>query len=241
MGFFDLPGPIFGLIDQGMAFVLSPLGRLIAWGLLAGIGTMLLYRLISPQASITRAKADAIAARRQLNAHTGDLASAKPLMAAQLRTAFRHLGLVLPATLLSSLPVLSLLVWLDNTYAYEFPDFGERPTVEVQPNQAFQGHWQSDGNGTRVQVMARPDGEPLVELPLAAPVPLLEKWTWLNLLFGNPAGYLPDQVPIDRISITLPERLYLGFGPDWARTWLALFLPTLFVSSLVMYRIARIA
>lgn len=240
MGLFDLPGPVFGLIDQAMALLLPPLARLVAWGLLAGVASMLLYRLISPQGKIAAAKAAAIAARRRLNAYQGDFAGARPLMAAQLRTAFRHLGLVLAPSVLSSLPALCLLVWLDNTYAYDFPAPGELPPVEVQPDAAFEGQFRSDDSGGRVQIRARPDGQTLADVPLEAPVPLLEKWSWLNLLFGNPAGYLPDSAPVERVSITLPEKYYLDFGPDWARSWLALFLPVLVVTSLAMYRIARI-
>ncbi len=241
MGLFDLPGPVFALIDQAMGLVLPPLGRLVVWGLLAGVGSMLLYRLLSPQRKIAAAKAAAAEARRRLNAHDGDFAGARPLLAAQLRTAFRHLGLVLGPSVLSSLPALCLLVWLDHTYSYAFPGPGERPPVQVQPEASFEAQLRSDGGVTRVQIRARADGEPLADLPLDAPVPLLEKWSWLNLLFGNPAGYLPDSVPVERVSITLPERSYLAVGPEWARGWLALFLPVLIVTSIAMYRIARIA
>lgn len=241
MGLFDLPGPAFALVDGAMAFVLPPVARLVLWGLVAGVASMLVYRLISPQARIRQAKAAAIEARRRLNAFDGDFADARPLIKAQLRTAFRHLGLVLPSTLLASLPVLCLLVWLSNTYGYAFPEAGETPVVEVEPIGNVLARWNADGAGTSIEILNRFDGEALTDLPVQAPVPLLEKWNWLNLLFGNPAGYLPESMPIETISIALPERSFIDFGPDWLRSWLTLFLPTLVLSSLAMYRLARIA
>jgi hypothetical protein len=54
----------------------------------------------------------------------------------------------------------------------------------------------------------------------------------------NPAGYLPDDAPVDEVRIDLPRRELHGFGPSWMRGWEAIFLPVLFVAALA-YKIVR--
>jgi hypothetical protein len=116
MGFLDLPAPLFASLDQFMAMGVLATIRLVIWGVIGGAVTMGLYRLLSPQAKIGLAKRAAKAARRRLYEFDGELADAGPLIRDQFVAAFKHLGLVVPATLIAMLPLLTLLVWLDTTY-----------------------------------------------------------------------------------------------------------------------------
>lgn len=118
MGLLDLPAPLFTSLDQFMAMGLPATIRLIIWGAIGGAVTTGLYRLLSPQAKIGRAKRAAQDARRRLNEFDGELADAGPLFRDQFVATFKHIGLVLPATLLAILPLLALLVWLDTTYSH---------------------------------------------------------------------------------------------------------------------------
>src|SRR5215510_10542054 len=144
MGLLDLPAPFFDLVDSGLA-VLPPLVRLILWAIAGAAVSLALYRVLSPQRRIAEAKAAALEARRRLNAHDGDLESALPLMRQSMKAALRHVGLVFPAAIAASLPVLALLIWLDATYGYQLPQGSEAPAVSVQPA-SYSGQWQPSGN-----------------------------------------------------------------------------------------------
>lgn len=239
MGLFDLPAPFFDLVDGSLLAPLPPLLRLIIWAVAGAAVSLTLYRWLSPQRRIAAAKADALEARRRLNAHDGDLESALPLMRQSMKAALRHVGLVFPAALIASLPVLALLVWLDGAYGYQFPADRQAPSIAVEP-QRFSAEWQPADTGGQIALRDEAGAE-VERLTLAEPIPRIEKRHWWNVLIGNPAGYLPDDSPIDEVSIGLPERQYLPIGPDWLRSWLTVALSALVIASLLIMRIARIA
>ncbi|MBA4096317.1 MAG: hypothetical protein C0484_06040 [Rhodospirillum sp.] len=236
MGLLDLPAPLFDFVDGSMLGALPPLVRLVLWAIAGAAVSLTLYRWLSPQRRIAAAKAAALDARRRLNAHDGDLESALPLMRQSMKAALRHVGLVFPGALIASLPVLALLVWLDGAYGYQLPQDRQAPAVSVEPAR-FSGQWQADSSiAVRDQ-----GGAEVAHLTLAEPITRIEKRQWWHAIVGNPAGYLPEQGPIDSVTIALPERQYLPVGPDWLRSWLAVALTALVIASLLIMRIARIA
>jgi hypothetical protein len=236
MGLLDLPAPLFDFVDRSLLGALPPLLRLILWAIAGAAVSLALYRLLSPQRRIAQAKAAALDARRRLNAHDGDLETALPLMRQSMKAALRHVALVFPAAIVASLPVLALLIWLDAAYGYQLPQDRQAPAVSVAPG-TYSGQWQPNGS---VEVRDQ-TGSEVARLTLAEPVTHIEKRQWWNVLVGNPAGYLPEQGPIDSIAIALPERQYLPIGPDWLRSWAAVALTALVIASLLIMRIARIA
>jgi hypothetical protein len=236
MGLFDLPAPFFDFVDRSLLGALPPLLRLILWAIAGAAVSLALYRLLSPQRRIAQAKAAALDARRRLNAHDGDLETALPLMRQSMKAALRHVGLVFPGAIIASLPVLALLVWLDATYGYQLPQDRQVPAVAVQPA-TYSGRWQSNGS---IEVRDQ-SGAEVARLTLAEPITQIGKRQWWNTIIGNPAGYLPDQGPIESVSIALPERQYLPIGPDWLRSWATVALSVLVIASLLIMRIARIA
>ncbi|MBL7248961.1 hypothetical protein [Alloalcanivorax marinus] len=239
MALFDLPAPLFAAIDAGMATVLPGAARLAVWALLAGVGTLLLYRLLSPQQRIGGAKREAREARRALNGFDGEFSDAGPLIKAQFSTAFRHLGLVLIPTLISILPLLALLTWLEGHYAYRLPAAGETPAVQAVPA-TYQAQWIEGGDVPRVIVRDGNGGGAVAEVAMTAPIPVVEQRHWWNTLIGNPLGYLPEESGARRVTIELPQPRYLPFGPDWMRHWLMVFFPIMLIVSLLTYRWAKI-
>jgi hypothetical protein len=236
MGLLDLPAPFFDFVDSSLLGALPPLARLILWAIAGAAASLTLYRLLSPQRRIAAAKAAAMEARRRLNVHDGDLESALPLMRQSMKAALRHVGLVFPGALIASVPVLALLVWLDGAYGYQLPQDRQAPAVSVAPER-YTGQWQPDGSiAVRDQ-----SGTEVARLTLAEPITHIEKRHWWNAIVGNPAGYLPEQGPIESVTIALPERQYLSVGPDWLRSWLTVALTVLVIASLLIMRIARIA
>jgi hypothetical protein len=239
VGLLDLPAPLFARLDELLSGLASPTLRLVIWGVVAAVLSMGLYWLLSPQARIAQAKADAIAARRALDAYDGEFAGAWPLIGRLLRTALRQLGLVTGPALLASVPVLALLVWLSTAYGYAFPNGAEIPVrtlpetgaARAQPVQAQAGHEVVvlDGAGNVVE-----------RISLTVPVPTIHKRQWWNALVGNPLGYLPDSSRLESIELGLPQKEYLTVGPAWLRAWYVVFLSVVLAVSLAIKFAARI-
>ena len=238
MGLLDLPAPLFGLVDRVLLSPLPPLLRLILWAIAMAVLSLTIYRLLSPQRRIAETKNAAAEARRRLQAHDGDLESALPLLRNALGLSLRQIGLVLPAALVASLPVLALLVWLDTTYGYELPS-GQSPAVQVEPH-PYVGRWLPGQVGARIEV-SDPHGAKIGDLAITEPVTRIERRHWWNVIVGNPAGYLPSTGPVEGVSIALPERQYLSVGPDWLRSWVTIALSALMIASILFMRLARIA
>ncbi|MDP1625701.1 hypothetical protein [Parvibaculum sp.] len=234
MGFFDLPSPLFRLLDMPLA-PLPPAFRLVVWALVASLLSMWLYKILSPQKKLVETEAAALAARRELNAYDGEFDGAWPLISRVFRTAGKRLWLALPPAVAASLPVLALLVWISNDYGYRFPQEGEAVTAEARPG-AFDARMME----RRVVVRAA-DGEIVSDVPLARPVPVVEKRHWWNALIGNPAGYLPEAGPVERIELSLPAVEVLPFGPSWLRGWEVLFFTLLVAFSLIIKKVGKIA
>jgi len=241
-GLLDLARPLLGAIDGALAF-LPPVLRLVFWAAAAAALSMAIYRALSPQRRIRSAKADALEARRALDGYDGDLAGAWPLMARAIGAALRPIRLELGPAILASLPVVVVIVWLSAAYGYSFPAAGGELPARAEPDRF--SAWlldrpaDHDGAGHRLRV-ASPTGE-TADIPLSEPVPVLAKRHWWNLLAGNPAGYLPESSPVERIEVPVAAREVLLVGPSWARGWHLVFFATLVVCSLLAKRLWRIA
>ena len=245
MGLFDLPAPLLAWLDGGFGLIAPPTLRLVLWGLIGGVGSMVLYWLLSPQAKIAGAKMAAARARRALDAHEGEFADAWPLIRDLLRQALRQLGLVLGPALLASAPAICLLAWLSSAYEYSFPnapaEVGIRtspdplPATLLPPSAAAE-----QGKAIPHIVVADHAGNLVSIIPWTAPVSTIDKRHWWNFLIGNPAGYLPDDAGIERIQLDLEPNEYLPFGPGWLRAWYGVFFAALLASSLAIKLWARI-
>lgn len=234
MGLLDLPGPLFDAID-GWLTVLPPWLRVVLWGGVSGALSMWLYKLISPQQRIGRATGDQRDARRRLGEFDGELGDAWPLIRNLLGVSLRRVGQVTGPALVASIPVLCVLVWLSTAYGHRFP--ADPPPVDVQPA-PLSGHWV---NGSKPGVVVTgSDGAELGRVSLPAPVPVVEKRRWWNVLIGNPAGYLSPASPVERVLVDLPRRQVLPFGPAWLRGWELPFFAALLATSLALKRALRI-
>ncbi|RDD60295.1 hypothetical protein [Ferruginivarius sediminum] len=242
MGLLDQPAPAYQWLDELAGQALPPAVRLLIWAGLAAWASMELYKLLSPQDRITAAKRELRQSQRELNAYDGDLAGAKKRIARVLRAALRRLGLVAPAAVIASIPVLSLIVWLDAAYSLRFP--GPRETVGVRTTPpSFEAEW-IDGvgsAGTAYVVIRNPANGKAMTLSIRKPAPLLYKRTWWNALIGNPGGYLPRHAPIDELLLDLPRQQVIGAGPSWLRTWETPFFASLCLWALVLMKLRRIA
>lgn len=243
MGLLDIPAPLFAGLDALLGYVLPPTARLIVWGVVAGVLSMLLYRWISPQRRIAHIKTEAVEARGTLNAYDGDFQGAWPHMRRMLRLSFAQVGLVTWPAVVASLPMLCLLVWLSNAYGAYLPAQGAEIAVHAVP-ETFDTRWVSGGGPAEPQAphihVLDHQGLVMHDIALTAPVTAVHKWQWWNALIGNPAGYLPEESPVRRVEVELPHYDYLPFGPPWMRSWEVTFFAVLIIASLAMKTVFRI-
>lgn len=237
MGLLDLPAPLFGWIDASLTDVPTWL-RLILWGALGGAASMWLYGVISPQERIARSKREQLEARRRLDGFDGELADAWPLIRRLLGLSLGHVGRVIGPALVAALPVVFLLVWVSTAYGHRFP-IDDAPAVEVQPT-TLQGRWVEAADRTPRVAISNGRHGTVSEVAVAAPVPVIEKRQWWNVLIGNPAGYLDEAGPAERLRISLPRQQIIGAGPDWLRGWEVPFFAAVLVISLILKRALRI-
>ncbi|RJS94458.1 hypothetical protein [Salinisphaera sp. Q1T1-3] len=243
MGLFNLLSPVFGAIDGLFATVLPASLRLALWAAGLAVATMLLYKILSPQARIGEAKREAREARRTLNRFDGEFADAGPLIKNQFVTAFRHIGLVVPGTFIAILPLLCFLVWADNQFGHTLPAPGDpAPAVRTVPESGsdMQTTWQAANGADRPAQLDVRYGSQAQHYAMTAPVNIVAKSSAWNWLVGNPLGYLPADAPVEAVTIELPTREFIHFGPAWMRGWFSIFIPVMFIISLGMFRWAKI-
>lgn len=236
MGILDLPGPLLQWADSLMT-ILPTWMRLAAWGVVGGALSMWLYRLISPQQRIARSREEQLEVRRRLDAFDGELADAWPLIRRLLKLSITQVGRVLGPAVLASLPVLCLLVWMSTAYGHIYP--ADPPEVRVTPS-SLDARWIAAGDDPPRILVTDPDRREVADQPLAAPVRVIEKRSWWNVLIGNPAGYLDEKSPAQRLEISLPRQEIIPIGPWWMRGWEIPFFLSLIVASLALKRLLRI-
>jgi hypothetical protein len=243
MGLCDLPGPVLTWLDAWFATTLPATGRLVLWSVIAGGLTMALYGWLSPQQRLGETKRRLAESKAALDDFDGAFQHAFPLMRTMLAHALRQVGLVIGPAVVAMAPVLCLIAWLSTTYGYSFPErladiraraFPQAFSVNLHPAPASPAALHP-----RLLLIDR-SGRIVHEQVLVAPVTTLHKRQWWNAFIGNPAGYLPDTLGVERIDIDLPRQPYLPFGPTWLRGWEAVFSIGLFITALAIKLSCRI-
>jgi hypothetical protein len=228
MDWLELPVSALSWVDAQLAAWLPRAARLALWSMIAGASTMLIYRALSPQRRLRTIKVDLRIAQRRLNEFDGEFADAWPHMRRMLGLAFAQLGLVIGPAGAALAPMVLVAGWIAQTYGYVFPDRLDQVEVrthpalfsaQLRPPTATQGK-------ARVALIDM-NGRDVGEIEWAEPRPLLQKRTWQAALAGSPLGWLPEELPIERIELNLPPTEYLSWGPNWMRGWEFMFFSTL--------------
>ena len=244
MGLFDLPAPLFSVIDGVLAMLLPPVLRLAIWGILAGWVTMLVYRLFSAQEKMGALKAAQKAQQKVIAGFDGEFTELLPLIRATLALGFRQLGLALGPALLATVPVLFIIIWVAAEFGHATPAAGSAVLVSVEPA-GSNLHWSAETevkateNGWIINWPAQgqsltlsDDRQALLVLPLGHAVPVIHKQRWWNLLMANPLGYLPQDGQTDVVRIDLPGKVIIAVGPAWMRGWIFSFFMAFLLSSI---------
>lgn len=252
MGLLDLPAPLFGVVDQFLASFLPASLRLILWSILAGWLTMVLYRRLSRQETLGALKTEQKRQQERIAGFDGDFSELMPVVRRALSLGFRQLGLSIGPALLATVPVLFLVVWVAERFAYATPEPGEivkviaepergelawRPASAVTPTEdGWALAWPLAGDAVDLTL----DGATLLSLSPEHPAPLIHQRRWWNVLIANPAGYLPEGIPTEVVRLELPERRFLAFGPEWMRGWMFTFFASFLAASLAFKVLLKI-
>lgn len=229
--------------------------RISVWGLVLGALTMVLYGWLSPQERIAEVKEKLEEARRDMQEYTGtDFGPVLEKAQKSLRLSFRQLRIMLGPTLIAAIPIIAVLIWMEEDYKYELPEPGEAVEAEVRPESALTDQppdatwtpsdavesrdgaavtfdWPEEASDDPPRLVTTEGGNELLTVPLSAPRARVSKTSAWHWFFANPAGYLPDDGPVRAVSLDLPHRYVVPWGPDWMRTWHALFLVMLSISA----------
>ncbi|QBB70967.1 hypothetical protein ELE36_11750 [Pseudolysobacter antarcticus] len=236
LGLLDLPAPLLDTLDSALtALALPTLVRMIIYAIASAWLGMILYRRFSDQAALTDLRQKVQASQRALALHAGDFTELRGLIRNNFLLSLRQLGLSLRPALLASLPLLFLMPWLSNRFAFEPPPTGASINVCAEPISAIpllrwqpadtaiiidSGCWQVNSPRTAASSeLVDNTGRSLLSIPDAHTSGIKHKHIWLNYLIGNPAGYLPDDAPVQALHITLPPRELIHLGPSWMRGW----------------------
>lgn len=256
MGLFDLLAPFLGAVDQILETFVPDGFRLVGWGILSGWLTMLLYRRFSRQEVIAELKAAQKQLQDKIARFEGEFNELMPMLRTAFSLGFRQLGLSIGPAILATIPILFIVAWVATQFVYEAPPAGDEIAVTVEPaagELSWSASWSAWAGATPVDsgwtIQWPPEGKsvtlsdgdaPLLSLSDEERHGVIHKRRWWNMLFGNPAGYLPDDGTADLVRIELPERQYLPFGPDWMRGWMFAFFGTFLLASVVFKFLLRI-
>lgn len=245
MGFFDLLSPLLAATDQFVAGLLPSFAlRVALWGAVSGVFCMALYAWLSNQQKLTEVKQRTASLRHQVNNFDGEYEELQPLALQLIKSALHQVRITLMPAVLASLPVLFLLAFLSNYYTYAPMESGAAIDIRAEGGQlvikpeaprlvadSYQLVWPAEGGTVALSDV---NGVVLAELPTAAPSNVLHKESWWNLLFANPAGYLPDNAAVELVFVDLPYRELIAVGPGWARGWELLYFAVLIAASLLV-------
>ena len=134
--------------------------------------------------------------------------------------------------LIASIPVVFVMAWLSSSYHLRNPEPGTLVEVRTFPASttvawtsiaanhsgeagAWRIRWPDPSEPAR---LIDSQGSEILALPLTEPVPVVHKPKWWNLLFGNPAGYLAADGPIDSVQFSLPEHSFYRLA-ELMRSW----------------------
>ncbi len=252
MGLFDLPAPLFTAIDSVLGMALPPVLRLVLWGILAGWLTMLVYRRLSNQARIGELKAQQKVQQKIIAEFDGEFEDLMPLIGNTLGLGFRQLGLALGPALLSTVPVLFLIVWVAGAFGNETPAAGTMVYLTAEPTnddihwspiagvEATEDGWLFKWPAAGQSLTVTDGHQSLLTLPPKKDIPIIHKKKWWNFLMANPIGYLPQNGKTEAIHIKLPKQIIIGFGPAWMHGWMFSFFVTFLLSSLGFKFLLRI-
>lgn len=204
--------------------------RILFWSMFSAAFSMLVYRIISPQARLKHVKTKQKAARKTLLTYDGEFEGMVALIKQDLTLASRQILLTVVPFMVSFIPTLALVFCLYTIYGYRLPEPGQKILVQIEPETA-QPVWSPTDlaeKGISAWHITWPEqstplilndanGVNVLQYPLKVAIPEITKDNWLTALFPNPAGAIQADAAINSVYTHLPVREYITIGPKWMR------------------------
>ncbi len=220
--------------------------RLSILGALAGILSITIYAKLSPQASIAKLKKKTRSLQREMLNVDLEFVDFWRLSKENLKTSLRLFTTVLGPALVSALPVIFLVIWINTCLAYEAPPTPsdlvvttEQGNIELQMiidtnlDEISQKeiHDHNLANSQKIVVMA---DEMVIYsgTPLSPPTPVIHKRRCWNVLLESPAGYVVEDAPIDSIMLNVSKKQIIKWMPNWATGWEVPFFTFVLIAAL---------
>lgn len=236
-GVFEILNPILALVDGALGWTSATI-RLLLWGALAGAASMGLYWRVSPQARLRALTARARQLRGTLTHGPG-----RDNVADLARTSGARLVYTLVPTLISCLPILFVLGYLNTAYDLDPPAAGEPVAVlsgdgaaiEVQGGQRFAEGWTVawPEAGETVRVFDA-EGRHIYSLTADTHPGAARQGGLTALLLGAPAGLIAPESAVATLEIVTAPRSILQAGLDLRYQWIFPFLLSLVATSLLI-------
>ena len=207
MGLFDLPAPVFNMVDGVLALGLPHLVRLVLWTVCAvGLG-FLLYKRLSFHASNESGDAPKI--------------HILPMIYGVLPTLF--LGVWFSNSYEYAVPKVGTNVKME-LHSIVSQKTGEIKSPPMPKLDKFEKAWPIASG----KLVFRDTGSATGTALRASPaVPVVAKKVWWNALFGNPIGYIPAEFAIEKITFGVSPLKLIPVDNYWLsnwKTWFALVL-----------------
>ena len=216
--------PVFAFIDSGLVGIgITDGPRILMWGMASGIMAMLTYLIVSNQGKVRQQKVRIREVRDKMSKieeEGGDFNDVLKLSLEHLKAAFSLIGKVLGPSLLSSIPVLFILLYVNANYHYDYTSnkglleievFSGSHQIEIEPASLVIRDNKDKlfvALDSAAEVVSVMDSDREIRLPLNPPSALIHKKQWWNFIIGNEAGYLPAGGVVDKIYLHYP-RLFL--------------------------------
>ena len=211
---FGILDPLWFAIDGAGSF-LPPLARLMMWGALAGWLSILLYKMISPQARLSALCSETKGIKQTLKVMDTNDEAYKTLIFKALSMNFRRFGMSLIPALISALPVLLLVTFLDAQYGLTKPEPGQPVAIlaesgsDINPGQGqkFSKGWVISWPHPENSVTVRDaDGNDILQITSTTQVGVASKAGLMRYLFGAPAGALPPKSRVESVFLESTPR-----------------------------------
>jgi hypothetical protein len=242
--------PVLNWADGIFEDVVPLIVRLIVLGLICGAISILLYRLLSNQASIANLKREGRDIRgRLLKAEPGEFQS---LVRRNTKVSLLLLARVFIPSLIAALPVIVVAAWAALHHNFDRPatEIAVHATPPQQHAVIRVGNetYQLPADGSPIEIPPRGgrmtleiDGRPVFTgNPFDPPVGSVTKRLWWSVLIENPSGYIDESASIEELRFDFTTKKFLPGLPSIVAGWELPFFIAVFLSALALKFIMRV-
>lgn len=232
-GIINLFFPFLNFFDDVLTMVnLNLFLRILLWGVISGVIATWLYVLVSDQSVLRNQKHSLKVLRAHLaNAQDGEFDEILNLSLKNLKQSLLLLKMVLWPTLVSSTPVLVIILWLSAFHSYRLPShdilsielLSPIGQIEVMPPESIV---KRDGRVVNLSIdnsssirFYDDNGVVYEGIPASPPIPFVYPWHWWNIVLGNEAGYLRSGSQLEAIHFQYEPKVLLSGVPEWISNW----------------------